>query len=88
VKNLVSSNIGIQPEVQFQRYHARKILKSRFCLAVLLEAELRKFRHNSRSVYENVVNFGEHDLHNIPHNFGIQPKVNFDYNNPNAFIET
>jgi hypothetical protein len=38
---------------------------------------MHKFRHNSRYAYENMVNFGEHDLHNIPHNFGIQPKVRF-----------
>jgi hypothetical protein len=41
----------------------------------LLEAEIHKFRHNSRYAYANVMNFGEHDLHNIPHNFGIQHKV-------------
>jgi hypothetical protein len=32
--------------------------------------------------------FGEHDLHNIRHNFGIQLKVKFDHNNPNSFIES
>jgi hypothetical protein len=43
----------------------------------LLEAEMHKFCHNSRYTYARVVNFGEHDLHNRSHNFGIQPKVRF-----------
>jgi hypothetical protein len=38
---------------------------------------MHKFHHNSRYAFANVVNFGEHDLHNIPHNFGIQHKVKF-----------
>jgi hypothetical protein len=54
----------------------------------LLEAEMHNFRRNSWYAYANVVNFGEHDLHNIPHNFGIQHKAKFDHNNPNSFIET
>jgi hypothetical protein len=33
------------------------------------------------------MNFGKHDLHNIPHNFGIQHTVKFDHNNPNSFIK-
>jgi hypothetical protein len=42
-----------------------------------LEAELHRFRHNSRYAYAMVVNFGEHDLQNIPRNFGIQHKAKF-----------
>jgi hypothetical protein len=75
MQNLVSSNIGIQPKVQFQRYHAWKILTPRFCLAVLLEAELHHFRYNSRYAYAVVLNFGEPTLHNITHKVGVQPKA-------------
>jgi hypothetical protein len=38
---------------------------------------MHKFRHSSRYTYANVVTFGEHDVHDIPHNFGIQHKVKF-----------
>jgi hypothetical protein len=38
---------------------------------------MHKFRHNSRYAYANVMSFGEHDLHNIPRNFGIHHKVKF-----------
>jgi hypothetical protein len=33
------------------------------------------------------MNFGEHDLHNITHNVGIQHKAKFWSHNPNSFIE-
>jgi hypothetical protein len=49
---------------------------------------MHNFCHNSQYAYANVMNFGEHDLHNIPHNFGIQHKVKFDHDNPNSFIES
>jgi hypothetical protein len=49
----------------------------------LLEAELHRFRHKSWYAYAKVVNFGEHDdLHNIPHNFGIQHKAKFRSQQP------
>jgi hypothetical protein len=38
---------------------------------------MHNFCYNSQYVYANVMNFGEHDLHHIPHNFGIQQKVKF-----------
>jgi hypothetical protein len=41
----------------------------------LLEAELHNFRYNSRYAYALVVNFGEHNLHNITHKVGIQHKA-------------
>jgi hypothetical protein len=43
----------------------------------LLEAELHNFRRNSWYSYAKVVNFGEHDLHNLTNNVGIQYKAQF-----------
>jgi hypothetical protein len=34
-----------------------------------------------------VVNFDEHNLHNITHKVDIQHKANFSHNNPKAFIK-